>query len=146
MRGLEGQKKHTHNWHPHTRNTETLTLDFECHGDINLHHDLYTLFSPHNNPDLRESPYMTTTTGSMYRGDNLLGRIVRISRFANLAVYELDGRMDGGWKWIVIQPRNLTNRYQKLQILQGVHLFQTIILGIHVSFRECNSHKGRFSS
>ena len=61
--------------------------------NAHLHHDLYT---PKINPYLRESPYMTTTTGSMYRGDNLLGRIVRISRFANLAVYELDGRMEDG--------------------------------------------------
>ena len=34
--------------------------------------------------NLRESPYMTTTTGSMYRGHNLLGRIVGISGLAHL--------------------------------------------------------------
>ena len=38
-------------------------------------------------------------------------------------------------KWIT-SSRNLTNWYQKLPCLKGVTLSKTIILGIHVGFRE----------
>ena len=39
-------------------------------------------------------------------------------------------------KWKDLHPRNLT-QIPKIAIFKGSYLFQTIILGIHVSFREC---------
>lgn len=39
--------------------------------------------------------------------------------------------------WIVVPPWNRTNWYKKWQCLKDLNLFQTIILGIHVSFRGC---------
>ena len=39
-----------------------------------------------------------------------------------------------------IHPRNLT-QIPKIASFKGSYLFQTIILGIHVSFRECNYRK-----
>ena len=43
-----------------------------------------------------------------------------------------------GMAWIFyVHPGNLTCRYQKLPLFKGSYLFQTIILGIHVSFQGC---------
>ena len=43
-------------------------------------------------------------------------------------------------KWFLYRfgyAPEIKHRYQKLPFFKGVGLFQTIILGIHVSFREC---------
>ena len=40
------------------------------------------------------------------------------------------------YRYIEIQTRNLT-RIPETAMFQGSYIFQTIILGIHVSFREC---------
>ena len=38
-------------------------------------------------------------------------------------------------------PQKSNELIPKIAIFKGSYLFQTIILGIHVSFRECNLHK-----
>ena len=49
-----------------------------------------------------------------------------------------------GFKWITIHPRKLT-WIPKMAIFKRNHLFQTIILGIHVSFRGCRHFSMFFS-